>query len=67
MEETPMAIERLLAAIVLDAGGEVRVTYDSLVAAHEGEDKFLVMDIIEGGTILALSLADKEDIPDDVK
>ena len=67
MEETPMAIERLLAAIVLEAGGELRVSYDAIVAAHSGEDKFLVMDIVDGGAALALSLADREEVPSDVK
>lgn len=66
-EEMPMQIERLLAAIVVEAGGEVRVSFDALVAAHGDEDRFLVMEVVDDGATLVLTLVDKEDVPDDVK
>jgi hypothetical protein len=61
-----MALEGLLAALVIDGGGEVRVSYDALVAAHDPQkDRFVVIDVVEGGAALALTLADKDDVPDD--
>lgn len=66
-QEQPMALERLLAAMIKEAGGEIRVSYDALVAAHTDKDQFLTMDIIDNGATLLLQIADSEDVPDDIK
>lgn len=66
-QEQPMALERLLAAMIAEAGGEIRVSYDALVAAHGEKDQFLTMDIVDNGATLLLQIADAEEVPDDIK
>lgn len=67
MEGQTLAIERLLAALIMEAGGEIRVQYDSIVAAHGPNNRYLVMDIVEDGTALALTLAESDEVPEDVR
>lgn len=62
-----MAVERLLAAIVEEAGGEIRVSYDALLRAHGPTNKYLVMEIVEGGAALAVSLAEEDEVPENVR
>ena len=58
-------LSSFLAAIIDDAGGEVRIPYDTFLAQHG--DKNITIDIIDDGQTLKLGLIDTKDIPDDVE
>lgn len=52
-----------IAAIVEEAGGEVRIPYESVIGGKG--DKALAFDIVDDGATIAISLVDAKDIPDD--
>lgn len=67
MIEQTIALERVLAAMIEEAGGEIRVSYDSFVRAHDGLNRYLVIDITDDGATLAFSLAEENEVPKDVR
>jgi hypothetical protein len=59
-----MDLSVFLAAVIENAGGEVRVPYDTFVALQQGEPKALSLDLEDDGATLVFRVGD---VPEDLE